>query len=646
MKKFWNWQTVKNEAGEEERELLLEGVIAEESWWGDEITPAAFRDELNAGTGPITLHISSPGGDCIAASRIYTMLMDYPGSVFVQIDGLAASAASVIAMAGERVAMSPTAIMMIHNPWTVAMGDEGDMKDAIDVLKAVKESIMNAYQIKTGLSYEKLAKLMDDETWMDAKKARELGFADMILYAEGEEEEEEPEEDPDEEKPEDETSQPAAAVEAEGEDPEEDEDGDESEESEESEEERRPADLRLQLVAMADRMAVAALMNKIRTRPAAIVTTGTESAEPSEGGQEPEKPKKQPAKRRSKKAEDAAAHPSALHTAPEGAQSEEQRQRVASAFAKMNSEENRIMNIKNARGAFLKSAITRQPLAPEVRDALVITTGANPGNSVLPIEVSRSLITDIYGEDRFLSALTHTQIKGLRLPGVTASPASDAVREADGSTPAGATTLTDTVINFARYPGREKVTVPSAILRGTETDLDAYITGRLQYDHRLNMRKRIFAASSTTGDLAHMSVYTTGAGNPALTVVEGSDVLNAIQLAIADLPDGVRENAAVVMPYESWMALIQTLANGATTLFGKPTEEILGFKVITCDYVDADAGILVGDLSTIHINYDDPLWLKTDEDIDLDMTKIVIGYDYDIRIEDKNRLRLAVVDPN
>ena len=304
------------------------------------------------------------------------------------------------------------------------------------------------------------------------------------------------------------------------------------------------------------------------------------------------------------------------------------------------------MNIKNARGAYLKSAITRQPLAPEVRDALVITTGANPGNGVLPIEVSRSLITDIYGEDRFLSALTHTQIKGLRMPAVTASPAADAVREADGSTAAGATTLTDAVINFARYPGREKISEPSAILRGTETDLDAYITGRLQYDHRINMRKRIFAASSTTGDLAHMSVYTTGSGNPGLTVVEGADVLNAVQLAIAALPDGVRENASVVMPYESWMALIQTLANGATTLFGKPTEEILGFKVITCDYVDADAGILVGDLSTIHVNYDDPLWLKTDEDIDLDMTKIVVGYDYDIRIEDKNRLRLAVVDPD
>ena len=179
MKKFWNW--IKNE-DTGQRELWLEGVIAEESWWGDEVTPAIFKEELNAGTGAIVLHINSPGGDCVAASQIYTMLMDYPADVIVQIDGIAASAASVIAMAGTTVRMSPTALMMVHNPWTSAMGDASEMQKAIDLLDEVKESIINAYQIKTGLSRVKLSNIMDAETWLNAHKAKELGFCDEVLY--------------------------------------------------------------------------------------------------------------------------------------------------------------------------------------------------------------------------------------------------------------------------------------------------------------------------------------------------------------------------------------------------------------------------------------------------------------------------------
>ena len=179
MRHFWNW--VKNE--DNTRTLYLEGVIAEESWFADDITPAMFKEELFAGDGPITLHINSPGGDCIAASQIYTMLMDYPHDVTVQIDGMAASAASVIAMAGTRVCMSPTSMMMIHNPFTMAMGDSEEMRKAIQLLDEVKESIINAYQIKTGLSRAKLSHLMDGETWMNARKAKELGFCDEVLYA-------------------------------------------------------------------------------------------------------------------------------------------------------------------------------------------------------------------------------------------------------------------------------------------------------------------------------------------------------------------------------------------------------------------------------------------------------------------------------
>lgn len=134
-----------------------------------------------SGKGNITIWINSPGGDCIAAAQIYNMLMEYKGDVTVKIDGLAASAASVIAMAGTKVLMSPVSMLMIHNPSTIAMGEKQDMTKAIEMLDAVKDSIMNAYEIKTGLSRDKLSDLMDNETWMDCKKAIELNFCDGML---------------------------------------------------------------------------------------------------------------------------------------------------------------------------------------------------------------------------------------------------------------------------------------------------------------------------------------------------------------------------------------------------------------------------------------------------------------------------------
>ena len=184
-KKFWNWVTVpKNEEGEDsspERVLELYGTIAESTWFDDDITPKMFHDELFAENGPVTIWINSPGGDCIAASQIYSMLMDYKGSVTVKIDGIAASAASVIAMAGTKVLMAPTALMMIHNPATTAFGDHNEMQKAIEMLEEVKESIINAYEIKTSLSRSKINHLMESETWMNANKAIELGFADGVL---------------------------------------------------------------------------------------------------------------------------------------------------------------------------------------------------------------------------------------------------------------------------------------------------------------------------------------------------------------------------------------------------------------------------------------------------------------------------------
>lgn len=162
----------------------MNGTIAEESWFDDDVTPQLFKNELNSGEGDITVWINSPGGDCVAAAQIYNMLMDYKGNVTVKIDGIAASAASVIAMAGTKVMMSPVSMLMIHNPITIAAGNKEEMEKAIAMLGEVKESIMNAYEIKTGLSRAKLSHLMDAETWMNANKALELGFIDGILSRE------------------------------------------------------------------------------------------------------------------------------------------------------------------------------------------------------------------------------------------------------------------------------------------------------------------------------------------------------------------------------------------------------------------------------------------------------------------------------
>ena len=187
-RKFWNW--VRND--NDERILMLNGEISNETWFGDEITPKEFRGELNSGQGKVTVWINSPGGDCFAAAQIYNMLMEYSGPVDVHIDGIAASAASVIAMAGNHVAISPVGMMMIHNPATVAIGDEWEMKKAMDMLSEVKESIINAYELKTGLPRKQLSNMMNAESWMNAKKALELGFADSILY-DGDDEDDEPE---------------------------------------------------------------------------------------------------------------------------------------------------------------------------------------------------------------------------------------------------------------------------------------------------------------------------------------------------------------------------------------------------------------------------------------------------------------------
>lgn len=178
MNKFWNW--IHDDGGG--RVLRLEGPIDSENYWGDEITPDMFREELEAEEGDITIWINSPGGNVFAAAEIYTMIKEYHGEVIVRIASIAASAASVVAMAGDKIQMSPTALIMIHDPSTIVWGNANEMQKVIETLNEVKESIINAYMAKTGLDHDIIADLMESETWMNAKKAHELGFCDEILY--------------------------------------------------------------------------------------------------------------------------------------------------------------------------------------------------------------------------------------------------------------------------------------------------------------------------------------------------------------------------------------------------------------------------------------------------------------------------------
>ena len=176
IKKFWN---VANG-----NEIILDGYISETSWYEDEagITPKAFKKDLESLNGDITVSINSPGGDVFAASSIYSMIKEYKGKVTVKITGIAASAASVVAMAGDKVLINPTGYMMIHNPSMIAIGEKTDMEIAAKALDEIKEGIINAYAKKTGKERDEISKMMDNETWMSAQTAIEMRFADGVLY--------------------------------------------------------------------------------------------------------------------------------------------------------------------------------------------------------------------------------------------------------------------------------------------------------------------------------------------------------------------------------------------------------------------------------------------------------------------------------
>lgn len=202
MNKFWKYinRTFTNDSGESKQVsvLRIDGPIDSEIRWGDEMTPDAFRAELEAHPGDIEVYINSPGGDVIAASQIYTMLVEHKGNVTVKIEGLAASAASIIAMAGTTVLMAPIAYMMIHGVSTITWGNRNDLLHEADVLAEIDKGIRDAYCLKTGLRESKVAQMMEDETWMSAKTCISLGFADGYIGMDIQEPETDAVDDPDE----------------------------------------------------------------------------------------------------------------------------------------------------------------------------------------------------------------------------------------------------------------------------------------------------------------------------------------------------------------------------------------------------------------------------------------------------------------
>ncbi|WP_162463103.1 head maturation protease, ClpP-related [Paenibacillus psychroresistens] len=178
-KTFWNLKQTTNNSAEL---TIYSPIDDEESWWYDSVTPKSLMRELDA-AGDVTeivVRINSGGGSAFAGLTIYELLKNHKASITTRIDGLAASAASIIAMAGDKIVMGTGAMMMVHNPWTMAMGESKDLRHTADVLDQVAKSLISVYQDRTGLDPKDIKKLLDKETWLTADEAVSQGFADEV----------------------------------------------------------------------------------------------------------------------------------------------------------------------------------------------------------------------------------------------------------------------------------------------------------------------------------------------------------------------------------------------------------------------------------------------------------------------------------
>ena len=185
-KRFWDFRAAADENAAPE--LILYGDIASETWWGDEVTPLQFTEELNAlGNVPeIVVRINSGGGDVFAANAIYTRLKDNAAKITVKIDGWAASAATIVAMAGDVIEIPGNGVFMVHDPSIGLLGyfNETELVKVSEELKVIKQSIVNGYALKTGKAAEEIAAIMAAETWFDGKQAVDAGFCDRLMFEE------------------------------------------------------------------------------------------------------------------------------------------------------------------------------------------------------------------------------------------------------------------------------------------------------------------------------------------------------------------------------------------------------------------------------------------------------------------------------
>jgi ATP-dependent Clp protease protease subunit len=178
---FWTWKD-----SAEMPEMEIDGVISEYSWYEDDITPKLFKDQLykNGNGGPVLMKLSSPGGDVIAAAKIRDIMTAYPGDITVQVNGMAASAAVMVAISGKSLQITDASYMMIHDPAVVvflAMLDIETLSSLHDSLQSIKDGIIPAYATKTGLSETRISNMMTKETWMSAREAVDLGFANEVI---------------------------------------------------------------------------------------------------------------------------------------------------------------------------------------------------------------------------------------------------------------------------------------------------------------------------------------------------------------------------------------------------------------------------------------------------------------------------------
>lgn len=321
-----------------------------------------------------------------------------------------------------------------------------------------------------------------------------------------------------------------------------------------------------------------------------------------------------------------------------GALQAEEGRRAAGVAAQFNAQmQSGRRAVNEAIGGYFRAVMTGAALTAAAMTALSLPLeiGANPGNGVMPVTVSNELITDIQDDGAFLSAVTVTQIPGLRLPRVKTAVTQTTEALASGAE-ATEHTMNDDLILFGRYPGRDVISVPSNVLQGTNTDLHGYISAKLQEIHRERLYARALATGAA-GQYAHMSVYH---GDVGVKTVTGATMYEAIIASLAALPLAARRVAKVAMTSANYYAMIKELANGATPLFGTVDQKVLGFEVVLCENA---VKTLVGDLKAIHINYDEALGMKSDENIRIGVTDVVIYGDYDIQVTDAERLRIAAV---